>query len=98
MLSFSCSIADDARIADAARELAHLLAQLEDAAAAARAASDEVRWQARGATAFHERAAEWTGGLHRLVTLAAEARHATAVAGERAVAERAALRASGVCS
>lgn len=98
MFPAGCIVPDEARIADAVRELARLGAHLEDAAARARAARDEVQWRARSALAFHERASEWVDDVNRLVFLAGEARFAAATAGERTSAEHAALRAAGACS
>ncbi len=54
------------QLAIVVRELGRLIERLEDAAALARRLSGETAWQAKAATAFHERADAWAGTVSGL--------------------------------
>jgi hypothetical protein len=54
------------QLAIVVRELVRLIERLEDAAALARRLSGETAWQAKAATAFHERADTWAGTVSGL--------------------------------
>lgn len=71
-------------LAIVARELAFLTDRLADAAAAARGLAAATDWQARAATAFHERADKWAGDVSGLVCLAETTRLEAAHARDRA--------------
>lgn len=67
-----------------ARDLARLIDRITDAALIARGLADAVDWQAKAATAFHDRATRWAGDVSGLACLAETARHDLARAQERA--------------
>jgi len=79
------------RLAIVAYELACLIERLEDAAALARRLSGETDWQAKAATAFHDRADAWAGAVSGLRCLAETARLDAAQARDRAVFAESAL-------
>lgn len=56
-----------------ARELALLRDRLADAAIVARGLADATDWQAKAATAFHERATLWAGDVSGLGCLGEQA-------------------------
>lgn len=72
------------QLAIVARELARLTERLEDAAALARRLAGGTDWQAKAATAFHERADAWAGAVSGLQALAEGARQDAARARDRA--------------
>ncbi|MFE5408305.1 hypothetical protein [Microbacterium sp. NPDC056569] len=72
------------QLAQVARELARLIDRITDAALVARGLADAVHWQAKAATAFHERATLWAGDVSGLACLAESARHDVARAQDRA--------------
>lgn len=71
-------------LAVVARELALLIDRIADAASAARGLAAATDWQARAATAFHERAGAWAGDVSGLVCLAETTRLEAAHARDRA--------------
>ncbi|MFK4836363.1 hypothetical protein ACI3KY_11615 [Microbacterium sp. ZW T2_14] len=66
------------------RELSRLLDRVTDAAHAARGLADAVDWQAKAATAFHDRATAWAGDVSGLSCVGETARHDVARARDRA--------------
>ncbi|MBW9092764.1 hypothetical protein JNB62_03605 [Microbacterium jejuense] len=72
------------QLAIVTRELSRLVERLEDAAALARRLSGETAWQAKAATAFHERADIWAAAVATLPGLAESACQAAAHARDRA--------------
>ncbi|MDQ7877009.1 hypothetical protein Q9R08_03375 [Microbacterium sp. QXD-8] len=72
------------QLAETVRELSRLLERITDAALLARGLADAVDWQAKAATAFHDRAAAWAGDVSGLTCLAETVRHDVARARERA--------------
>jgi hypothetical protein len=58
------------QLADIARELSRLIDRMTDAALLARGLAEAVDWQAKAATAFHDRAALWAGDVSGLACLA----------------------------
>ena len=64
--------------------LARLIDRIADAALMARGLADAVDWQAKAASAFHERATAWAGDVSGLSCLAETARHEAARARDRA--------------
>lgn len=66
-----------------ARELDLLIDRIADAASAARGLAGATDWQARAATAFHERAEAWAGEVSGLVCVAETARLDAAQARDR---------------
>lgn len=72
------------QLADVARELARLIDRIADAALVARGLADAVDWQAKAATAFHDRATMWAGDVSGLACLAESARYDVARAQDRA--------------
>ncbi|MBW9121608.1 hypothetical protein JNB63_16030 [Microbacterium trichothecenolyticum] len=72
------------QLAQAARELARLIDRIMDAAVVARGLADAVHWQAKAATAFHDRATLWAGDVSGLACLAEAARYDVAQAQDRA--------------
>ena len=64
--------------------LARLIDRITDAALMARGLADAVDWQAKAATAFHDRATAWAGDVSGLGCVAEGARHDVARARERA--------------
>lgn len=70
-------------LAIVARELALLIDRITDAAATARGLADATDWQARAATAFHEKTETWAGDVSGLVCVAETARLDAAAASER---------------
>jgi len=79
------------QLAIVARELARLIERLEDAAALARRLSGETDWQAKAATAFHERADAWAGTVSGLRCQAETVRLDAARARDRATFAESAL-------
>ncbi len=67
-----------------ARELARLIERMTDAATVARGLADAVHWQAKAASAFHDRATLWAGDVSGLACLAETARYDVARAQDRA--------------
>jgi len=72
------------RLAVIAHDLARLIDRMTDAALVARGLADAVDWQARAATAFHDRATAWAGDVSGLACLAETARCDIARAHDRA--------------
>ena len=72
------------QLADAVRELSRLLDRIADAALVARGLADAVDWQAKAATAFHDRATAWAGDVSGLTCLTETVRYDVARARERA--------------
>ena len=72
------------QLAQAARDLARLIDRITDAAIVARGLADAVDWQAKAATAFHDRATRWAGDVSGLACLAETARYDLALAQDRA--------------
>lgn len=72
------------QLAEVARELARLIDRIADAALVARGLADAVDWQAKAATAFHDRATMWAGDVSGLACLAESARYDVARAQDRA--------------
>lgn len=70
-------------LAIVARELGPLVDRLTDAAAGARTLATATNWQAKAATAFHEKAEAWAAQVAGLVTLAETARTDAAHARDR---------------
>lgn len=69
-----------------ARELALLIDRIADAAVVARGLAEATDWQAKAATAFHERATQWAGDVSGLACVAETARADVDRARDRAVA------------
>ncbi|MFK4807579.1 hypothetical protein ACI3KX_17100 [Microbacterium sp. ZW CA_36] len=72
------------QLAEVVRELARLLDRIADAALVARGLADAVDWQAKAATAFHDRATAWAGDVSGLTCLTETVRYDVARARERA--------------
>lgn len=72
------------QLAHALGQLARLIDRITDAALLARGLADAVRWQAKAAAAFHDRATGWAGDVSGLGCLAEGVRHDLARARERA--------------
>lgn len=79
---FFASTAD--RLDALAREVARLIERITDAALVARGLPEVVDWQAKSATAFHERATTWAGDVSGLACLAETVRFDTLRARDRA--------------
>ena len=71
-------------LAQIARELARIIDRITDAAIVARGLADAVDWQAKAATAFHDRATLWAGDVSGLACLAETARYDVSRAQDRA--------------
>lgn len=67
-----------------AGELARLIDRITDAGLLARGLADAVDWQAKAATAFHDRATAWAGDVSGLGCAAESARHDIERARDRA--------------
>ena len=67
------------------RQLALLIENLADAALVARGLAGATDWQAKAATAFHDRATLWAGDVSGLSCLAETARTDAAHARDRAL-------------
>ncbi|WP_426322701.1 hypothetical protein [Microbacterium sp. E-13] len=80
------SAADSAahQLAGIAHDLARLIDRITDAAARARGLADAVHWQAKAATAFHDRTTRWAGDVSGLRCVAETARLEVARARDRA--------------
>jgi hypothetical protein len=72
------------QLAQLARELARLIDRVTEAVVRARGLADAVDWQAKAATAFHERATTWAGDVSGLACAAEAARLEVAQARDRA--------------
>ncbi|WP_239453086.1 MULTISPECIES: hypothetical protein [Microbacterium] len=72
------------RLDAVAREIGRLIERMTDAALVARGLADVVDWQAKAATAFHERATGWAGDVSGLASLAETVRYDVIRARERA--------------
>ena len=72
------------QLALVARDLARLIDRITDAALVARGLADAVDWQAKAATAFHDRATLWAGDVSGLACFAETTRYDVARAHDRA--------------
>jgi len=72
------------QLAEITREFSRLIDRITDAALVARGLADAVDWQAKAATAFHDRATTWAGDVSGLVCAAETARCDAARAHDRA--------------
>jgi hypothetical protein len=72
------------QLAQIGRELARLIDRITEAATRARGLADAVDWQAKAATAFHDRATTWAGDVSGLACTAETARLEVAQARDRA--------------
>lgn len=66
------------------RELAHLIDRVTDAALVARGLAHATDWQAKAATAFHDRATTWAGDVSGLACVAETTRDDAERARDRA--------------
>lgn len=72
-------------LAGAVAQLRRLIDRISDAAVMARGLADTVDWQAKAATAFHDRATSWAGEVTGLGGLAENARQDVQRACDRAM-------------
>lgn len=72
------------QLAAVAHELARLSDRIDDVAIVARGLADATDWQAKAATAFHDRATAWAGEVSSLVCAAETARQDATLARDRA--------------
>lgn len=86
-MTFAFPPADSAahQLSQIEREFSRLLTRITDAAHVARGLADAVDWQAKAASAFHERTTAWAGDVSGLSCLAETARYDAARARDRAV-------------